>query len=82
MRSEPVRLSRLTRLFQAASKKGLRATLRELELARVVVRRDKSRAVLHVEYDFADDMRELFSSLLDSLAEWGELLESKTTAAL
>ena len=58
MRSEPVRLSQLRRLAPAASKKALRASLRSLELSDVVVRRDLSDTVLHVECDFEDNMRE------------------------
>jgi DNA-binding HxlR family transcriptional regulator len=54
MRSGPVRLSQLTRLAPAASKKGLRANLRSLESSHIVVRRDLSDSVLHVEYDFED----------------------------
>jgi len=77
MRTEPVRLSQLTRLFPAASKKALRASLRSLEMAGIVVRRDMSGLVLHVEYDFADDMRTTICSLLDHLARWGEILEGK-----
>jgi len=63
MRSEPVRLSALVRLLPAASKKALRASLRSLESAGVVVRRDLSHVVLHVEYDFAEDMREILGFL-------------------
>jgi DNA-binding HxlR family transcriptional regulator len=48
MRSGPVRLSQLTRLAPAASKKGLRANLRSLESSHIVVRRDLSDSVLHV----------------------------------
>jgi DNA-binding HxlR family transcriptional regulator len=77
MRNEPVRLSQLTRLIPLASKKSLRATLRALESAHIIVRHDKSDAVLHVEYDFADDMRNLIGSLLDHLSEWGRTLEAK-----
>jgi DNA-binding HxlR family transcriptional regulator len=77
MRVEPVRLSQLTRLIPAASKKSLRASLRELESAGIVVRRDLSDTLLHVEYDFADDMRTSVSSLLDNLAYWGDILETK-----
>jgi DNA-binding HxlR family transcriptional regulator len=68
LRSEPVRLSRLTRLIPSASKKALRAGLRDLEIAEIIVRRDMSHAVLHVEYDFAEDMREILPSLLDNLS--------------
>jgi len=55
MRTKPVRLSQLMR-YPGASKKALRASLRPWN-RRMVVRRDMSGAVLHVEYDFADDMR-------------------------
>lgn len=77
MRAGPVRLSRLMRLIPSASKKGLRSALRDLESAHIVVRRDLSNAVLHVEYDFADDVRELLAALLDNLAEWGTRLEDR-----
>jgi DNA-binding HxlR family transcriptional regulator len=77
MRSEPVRLSQLTRLIPSASKKALRASLRSLEAAQIVVRRDLSGIVLHVEYDFADDMRVTVCSLLDQLSQWGETLQGK-----
>lgn len=78
MRDEPVRLSHLTRLLPSASKKALRATLRELEEAQIVVRSDLSGTVLHVEYDFADDMRRAIYALLDNLAVWGDFLRSKS----
>ena len=67
MRTEPVRLGKLTRLVPSASKKTFRASLRELESKGIVVRRDMSNTVLHVEYDFANDMREVVCSLLDYL---------------
>ena len=54
MRTEPVRLSQLKRLIPSASKKALRAALRDLESANVIVRRDLSGTVLRVEYDFAN----------------------------
>jgi DNA-binding HxlR family transcriptional regulator len=75
MRTEPVRLSTLTRIIPLASKKALRASLRSLEVAEIVVRRDMSTNVLHVEYDFAEDMRATVCSLLDQLAQWGETFE-------
>jgi DNA-binding HxlR family transcriptional regulator len=46
MRSEPVRLDQLTRLIPGASKKTLRAGLRDLELAQIIIRRDLSDIVL------------------------------------
>jgi len=60
-----------------ASEKALRANLRSLESAQIVVRRDMSEAALHVEYDFYDDIREVICSLLDNLTEWGHVLEYK-----
>lgn len=80
MRNEPVRLSHLTRLIPLASKKALRASLRDLELSRTIVRRDLSDTLLHVEYDFPDNMRETIGTLLDQLARWGVTLENKREA--
>jgi DNA-binding HxlR family transcriptional regulator len=77
MRTEPVRLSQLMRFIPSASKKALRASLRALEAAEIVVRHYMSGIVLHVEYDFADNMRPTMCSLLDHLAEWGAILEAK-----
>jgi len=37
--------------------------------------------VLHVEYDFADDMRQTICDLLDHLARWGELIEKSRVDA-
>ena len=54
MRTRPVRLSELKRAIPPASKKALTASLRSLEAARVVLRRDLSSSVLHVEYELAD----------------------------
>jgi DNA-binding HxlR family transcriptional regulator len=77
MRTGPVRLGQLTRLIPSASKKTLRASLKSLELAGIVVRHDMSDTVLHVEYDFEDDLRAVVCSLLDHLADWGGVLEAK-----
>lgn len=77
MRSHPVRLSELRRKIPSASKKALTASLRSLEAARVILRRDLSSSVLHVEYELADTMREPLVALLDHLAEWGKLYDSE-----
>jgi DNA-binding HxlR family transcriptional regulator len=84
MRGGPVRLSELKRAIPPASKKALTANLRSLEAARVVLRRDLSSSVLHVEYELADAMRYPLVALLDHLAEWAELYDSEVlpTAAL
>ena len=71
MRERPKRLSELRRAIPSASKKALTASLRSLEAAQVVLRRDLSSSVLRVEYEIADTMREPLSALLDQLAEWG-----------
>lgn len=76
MRTHPVRLSELKRAIPSASKKALTASLRTLEAARVVFRRDLSSSVLHVEYELADAMQEPLLTLLDHLAEWGKLYDS------
>jgi DNA-binding HxlR family transcriptional regulator len=70
MRDHPVRLSELKREIPVASKKALTASLRSLEAAQIVLRRDLSSSVLRVEYEIADTIREPLSVLLDQLAEW------------
>ena len=84
MRERPVRLSELKRAIPYASKKALTANLRSLEAARVVLRRDLSSSVLHVEYELAGAMQAPLVALLDHLAKWGELYDSEVlpTAAL
>ena len=75
MREHPIRLSALRRAIPPASKKALTASLRSLEAARVVLRRDLSNSVLHVEYELADVMQEPIAALLDHLAELGKIYE-------
>jgi DNA-binding HxlR family transcriptional regulator len=77
IRTHPVRLSGLKRVIPSASKKALTASLRSLEAARVVFRRDLSTSVWHVEYELADAMREPVATLLDQLAKWGALYDSE-----
>ncbi len=76
MRNGPVRLSELKYLIPSASKKALTASLRSLQAARVVLRRDLSGSLLHVEYEVEEEMREPLVALLDHLAEWGKLYGS------
>jgi hypothetical protein len=38
----------------------------------IVVRNNRSRRVLHVEYDFPGDLKEAMSQLLDCLAVWSD----------
>ena len=82
MRTRPVRLSELKRAIPSASKKALTASLRSLEAGRVVLRRDLSSSVLHVEYELAVATREPLVALLDHLAEWGKLYDSEKLLTL
>jgi DNA-binding HxlR family transcriptional regulator len=78
MRSGPVRLGQLARLIPGASKKMLTQNLRQLEADGIVVRKDMSDLVLHIEYDLTHQTRESVCALLDYLAAWGRdhLVES------
>jgi DNA-binding HxlR family transcriptional regulator len=71
MRERPKRLSELRRAIPSASKKALTASLRSLEAAQIVLRRDLSSSVLRVEDEIADTTHEPLAALLDQLAEWG-----------
>ena len=73
MRYKPVRLGQLARLIPGASKKMLTQNLRQLEADGVVVRKDMSDLVLHIEYELIESTREGFCALLDHLAMWGGL---------
>ena len=73
MRSEPVRLGQLARLIPGASKKMLTQNLRQLEADGIVVRKDMSDLVLHIEYQLDENTREGVCALLDHLAKWGGL---------
>lgn len=66
-----VRLSALKRAIPGASKKALTASLRSLEASQIIVRRDLSSAVLHVEYELADGMKSSLTILFAHLAGWG-----------
>lgn len=70
MCEHPVRLSELRRALPNASKKSLTASLRSLEAAKAVVRRDLSNSRLHVEYELTESARESLPTLLGIIAEW------------
>lgn len=72
MRFRPVRLGQLGREISGASKKMLAQALRKLEADGVVVRRDLSELVLHVEYVLHPDVRDSVVALIDELEQWGE----------
>jgi DNA-binding HxlR family transcriptional regulator len=77
MRERPVRLCELHRLFPLASKKALTASLRSMEGANIIVRKDLSHSVLHVEYEFSATMRQPLVQLTDCLASCGASNESQ-----
>jgi DNA-binding HxlR family transcriptional regulator len=70
MRDQPVRLSQLARTIPGASKKVITKQLRELELSGVIVRRDLSAQVLHVEYELKSSAKDSSLAILMYLAEW------------
>jgi DNA-binding HxlR family transcriptional regulator len=72
----PVRLSQLRRLIPMASKKALTANLRSLEKLRLIVRRDLSSSVLHVEYEIAEIARVPLTALVDQLSRFQNYLPS------
>lgn len=71
MRSGPVRLGQLGRLIPGASKKMLAQSLRKLEGSGIVVRKDMSEFVLHVEYELVSDVQVSIGKLMDNLSAWG-----------
>jgi DNA-binding HxlR family transcriptional regulator len=73
MRSGPVRLGQLARLIPGASRKMLTQNLRQLEADGIVVRKNMSDLVLHIEYELDDSTKEEVCALLDHLAKWGGL---------
>lgn len=76
MRSKPIRLGELGRMIPRASKKGLTSSLRSLEVARIIVRRDLSDSVLHVEYAIRDELQPSIDNLLACLAGHSTLCET------
>jgi DNA-binding HxlR family transcriptional regulator len=72
----PVRLSQLRRLIPTASKKALTANLRSLETLQLILRRDLSNSVLHVEYEIAEVARVPLAALVGQLAGFQKYLPS------
>jgi DNA-binding HxlR family transcriptional regulator len=71
LRSGPVRLGQLARLIPGASKKMLTENLRKLEAGGIIVRKDLSDTVLHIEYHLQPEIRQDVCALLDHMARWG-----------
>jgi DNA-binding HxlR family transcriptional regulator len=73
----PVRLSKLRRLIPTASKKALTANLRSLEKMQLILRRDLSNSVLHVEYEMAEPARVPLAALVDQLSQFQNYLPGR-----
>jgi DNA-binding HxlR family transcriptional regulator len=67
----PVRLGELHRIFPEASKKMLTQHLREMEKDGLVIRKDLSGRVRHVEYLLSDPLGFAVVQLIGTLAKWG-----------
>lgn len=70
----PVRLSQLRRLIPTASKKALITNLRSLESLQLILRRDLSNSVLHVEYEIAEPARAPLVALVEQLSQFQNYL--------
>jgi DNA-binding HxlR family transcriptional regulator len=68
----PVRLSELRRMLPEASKKVLAQHLREMEKDGLVVRKDLSGRLRHVQYSLSDTMGFAVLDLISTLTEWGK----------
>jgi DNA-binding HxlR family transcriptional regulator len=69
----PNPLGQLARIVPGASKKMLTQNLRKLEAGGIVVRKDLTDLVLHIEYELDERTREGVCALLDHLAKWSGL---------
>ncbi len=67
----PVRLSELRRMFPEASKKMLTQHLREMEKDGLVIRKDLSGRLRHVEYLLSDRLGFAVVHLIGTLTKWG-----------
>ena len=80
MRDRPVRLSELKRAMPSASKKALTSSLRSLEAGDIIVRRDLSDTLLHVEYSLSKDRGTSIIALLNHIIAWDSSSEVAPTA--
>jgi DNA-binding HxlR family transcriptional regulator len=64
-------LRKLRRMFPEASKKMLTQHLREMERDGLVIRKDLSGRLLHVEYFLSDSLGFAVLHLISTLTKWG-----------
>jgi DNA-binding HxlR family transcriptional regulator len=81
MCGQPVRLSELKRALPFASKKSLTSSLRSLEAGRIVVRKDLSATLLHVEYSLSEGMGTSITALLNHVIAWGAAYEENLVSS-
>jgi len=67
----PVRLGELQRIFPQASKKMLTQHLREMEKDGLIVRKDLSGRLRHVEYFLSDPLGFAVLHLIGVITKWG-----------
>jgi DNA-binding HxlR family transcriptional regulator len=72
----------LRRAIPRASKKALIGSLRSLEAAGIVLRKDKSGSVLHVEYELVENALANVTALFDHLEQWSETVCPEMTEDL
>lgn len=77
LRNGPIRIGQLARLIPGASKKVLAQHLRKLEADGIVVRKDMSDLVLHIEYELSSAYSDLVCNLLDHLSQSGAFYLAK-----
>lgn len=75
----PARLGELRRMFPPASKKMLVQHLREMELDGLVIRKDLSDRVLHVEYSLSSSRGLAILGLIGILRSWSKEHLNSTT---
>lgn len=73
----PVRFGQLRRSVPHASRKAITASLRSLEHAKLIMRRDLSGRLLHVEYELSEAVQKPLEALFDQLETLTTIL-SKT----
>ena len=80
LRAGPTRLGELVRLVPLASKKVLVENLRQLQEAGLIIRRDLSGNVRHIEYQLAEVLDNPTRNLLDELQTFGDTHRTLTSA--
>ena len=73
MKNGPVRLNQLRRSIPDISQKVLVQNLKEMEKSGLIVRKDRSSNVRHVEYSLSELFEAGIRDVLAVITEWSEL---------